>query len=57
MHQFADLKLDINIQIELTYHSEKKIDRIEDRLAGIENVLAALASRLGNLDLQKESHD
>jgi hypothetical protein len=41
----------------LTSCSEKKIDRIEDRLAGIENVLAALASKLGNLDLQKNSND
>jgi hypothetical protein len=37
--------------------SEKKIDRIEDRLAGIENVLANLATKLGNLDLQKDLHD
>lgn len=36
-------------------HSEKKIDRIEDRLSGIENVLAKLASKLGDMDLQTES--
>lgn len=35
-------------------HSEKKIDRIEDRLAGIESVLASLASRLGDLDIRKD---
>ena len=35
--------------------SEKKIDRIEDRLSGIENVLARLASKLGDLDLQNDS--
>ncbi|KAI4621494.1 uncharacterized protein J4E87_006711 [Alternaria ethzedia] len=35
----------------------KKIDRIEDRLAGIENVLASLATKLGSLDLQKDSHE
>ncbi|KAI4650118.1 uncharacterized protein J4E78_008400 [Alternaria triticimaculans] len=37
--------------------SEKKIDRIEDRLAGIENVLASLATKLSSLDLQKDSHE
>lgn len=35
--------------------SEKKIDRIEDRLSSIENVLESLASKLGSLDIQKES--
>jgi hypothetical protein len=35
--------------------SEKKIDRIEDRLAGIETVLASLAAKLGELDLRRES--
>ncbi|KAI4631061.1 hypothetical protein J4E83_002589 [Alternaria metachromatica] len=35
----------------------KKIDRIEDRLAGIENVLASLATKLGSLDLQKDSQE
>ncbi|KAJ4364697.1 hypothetical protein N0V83_009294 [Neocucurbitaria cava] len=39
----------------LTKRSEKKIDRIEDRLSGIENVLEALASKLGNLDLRGDS--
>lgn len=35
--------------------SEKKIDRIEDRLSGIENVLSKLASKLGGLDLHNDS--
>lgn len=35
--------------------SEKKIDRIEERLSGIENVLAKLALKLGDLDLQTDS--
>ena len=35
--------------------SEKKIDRIEDRLAGIETVLANLSTKLGNLDLKRDS--
>ena len=39
----------------LTAISEKKIDRIEDRLSGIENVLEKLASKLGDLDLQRDS--
>lgn len=39
----------------LTFRSEKKIDRIEDRLAGIENVLESLASKLGDLDLRRDS--
>ncbi|KAF5853611.1 hypothetical protein GGP41_002140 [Bipolaris sorokiniana] len=39
----------------LTSYSERKIDRIEDRLAGIENVLASLSSKLGNMDLAKDS--
>jgi hypothetical protein len=47
----------ISISPKLTACSEKKIDRIEDRLTGIENVLAALASKLGNLDLQKDAND
>ena len=32
--------------------SEKKIDRIEDRLSGIEQVLEALSNKLGNLDIK-----
>jgi hypothetical protein len=32
--------------------SEKKIDRIEDRLASIELVLEKLAAKLGNIDIQ-----
>jgi hypothetical protein len=35
--------------------SEKKIDRIEDRLSSIENVLANLASKLSDLDFRKDS--
>jgi hypothetical protein len=35
-------------------HSEKKIDRIEDRLAGIESVLESLAAKLGDLDIRKD---
>lgn len=35
-------------------NSEKKIDRIEDRLAGIENVLANLATKLNDLDLHRD---
>lgn len=36
-------------------YSEKKIDRIEDRLAGIETVLASLAAKLVDLDLRRDS--
>lgn len=35
--------------------SEKKIDRIEDRLSSIEKILAKLSSKLGDLDLQNDS--
>jgi hypothetical protein len=35
-------------------YSERKIDRIEDRLAGIENVLANLATKLGDLDIRRD---
>lgn len=35
--------------------SEKKIDRIEDRLGNIENVLASLATQLSNLDVVRRS--
>lgn len=38
----------------LTGLSEKKVDRIEDRLSGIENLLANLASKLGDLDFHKD---
>lgn len=41
-------------RVHISDEYEKKIDRIEDRLASIENVLAGLATRLGNLDLQKD---
>ncbi|KAF2193182.1 hypothetical protein K469DRAFT_730100 [Zopfia rhizophila CBS 207.26] len=36
---------------------EKKIDRIEDRLASIETVLENLAAKLANLDIRKDSQD
>lgn len=35
--------------------SERKIDRIEERLAGIEHVLEALSHKLSNLDLRADS--
>lgn len=38
----------------LTGNSEKKIDRIEDRLSGIENVLEKLAAKLGNVDITRD---
>jgi hypothetical protein len=41
----------------LMNNSEKKIDRIEDRLAGIENVLANLATKLNDLDLHRDPTD
>ncbi len=41
--------------MKLTLPSVKKIDRIEDRLAGIENVLESLAAKLGNLDIGRDS--
>ncbi|RMZ70077.1 C6 transcription factor [Pyrenophora seminiperda CCB06] len=44
-------------RVHISEEYEKKIDRIEDRLAGIENVLASLSTKLGNLDLQKDWHD
>lgn len=37
--------------------SEKKIDRIEDRLAGIEYVLESLATKLGDLDIRRDFTD
>ncbi|KAF2708656.1 hypothetical protein K504DRAFT_467892 [Pleomassaria siparia CBS 279.74] len=42
-------------RIHISDEYEKKIDRIEDRLAGIEQVLENLASKLGNLDMNKDS--
>ncbi|KAL6704960.1 hypothetical protein ACN47E_007505 [Coniothyrium glycines] len=42
-------------RIHISEEYEKKIDRIEDRLAGIEHVLANLADKLGNLDVNRES--
>jgi len=41
--------------VHISEEYEKKIDRIEDRLSGIENVLAKLASKLGDMDLQTDS--
>lgn len=40
--------------LSLTGASEKKIDRIEDRLASIEHVLEALSNKLSNLDIKAE---
>ncbi|KAF1997763.1 hypothetical protein P154DRAFT_547189 [Amniculicola lignicola CBS 123094] len=34
---------------------ERKIDRIEDRLTGIETVLESLAAKFGNLDVSKDA--
>ncbi|KAH4052515.1 hypothetical protein HBI75_138870 [Parastagonospora nodorum] len=42
-------------RVHISEEYEKKIDRIEDRLAGIENVLASLATKLGDLDLRRDS--
>ncbi|KAF2025655.1 hypothetical protein EK21DRAFT_75922 [Setomelanomma holmii] len=44
-------------RVHISEEYEKKIDRIEDRLAGIENVLESLATKLGNLDLRRGSMD
>jgi hypothetical protein len=41
--------------VHISEEYEKKIDRIEDRLSGIENVLESLAAKLGNLDLRRDS--
>ncbi|KAH9870995.1 hypothetical protein J1614_006569 [Plenodomus biglobosus] len=41
-------------RVHISEEYEKKIDRIEDRLAGIESVLASLSTKLGNLDLKKD---
>ncbi|KAF1850792.1 uncharacterized protein K460DRAFT_361562 [Cucurbitaria berberidis CBS 394.84] len=42
-------------RVHISEEYEKKIDRIEDRLSSIENVLGALASKLGNLDIRGAS--
>lgn len=42
-------------RVHISEEYEKKIDRIEDRLAGIENVLESLASKLGDLDIRRDS--
>jgi len=39
----------------LILYSERKIDRIEDRLTGIEGVLERLTTKLSNLDIHRES--
>ncbi|KAH7071970.1 fungal-specific transcription factor domain-containing protein [Paraphoma chrysanthemicola] len=44
-------------RVHISEEYEKKIDRIEDRLAGIENVLESLATKLGNLDLRRGTTD
>ncbi|KAH7385439.1 fungal-specific transcription factor domain-containing protein [Phaeosphaeria sp. MPI-PUGE-AT-0046c] len=42
-------------RVHISEEYEKKIDRIEDRLAGIESVLANLATKLSDLDLHRDS--
>ncbi|KAJ8117004.1 hypothetical protein OPT61_g1688 [Boeremia exigua] len=44
-------------RVHISEEYEKKIDRIEDRLSGIENVLERLAFKLGDLDLQNDSKE
>ncbi|KAF2472790.1 fungal-specific transcription factor domain-containing protein [Lindgomyces ingoldianus] len=44
-------------RIHISDEYERKIDRIEDRLAGIENVLESLAAKLGNLDIKSETSE
>ncbi|KAK7182408.1 uncharacterized protein CC84DRAFT_1101011 [Paraphaeosphaeria sporulosa] len=41
-------------RVHISDEYEKKIDRIEDRLASIEHVLEALSNKLGNLDIKSE---
>ncbi|KAF2014110.1 hypothetical protein BU24DRAFT_481483 [Aaosphaeria arxii CBS 175.79] len=43
------------IEVHISDEYEKKIDRIEDRLAGIEAVLEKLTVKLENIDLRKDS--
>ncbi|KAF1912991.1 fungal-specific transcription factor domain-containing protein [Ampelomyces quisqualis] len=42
-------------RVHISEEYEKKIDRIEDRLAGIENVLESLATKLSDLHLRRDS--
>ncbi|KAF2736701.1 hypothetical protein EJ04DRAFT_510814 [Polyplosphaeria fusca] len=42
-------------RVHISEEYEKKIDRIEDRLAGIESVLEKLALRLGDLDITRDT--
>ncbi|KAF2127627.1 hypothetical protein P153DRAFT_398225 [Dothidotthia symphoricarpi CBS 119687] len=42
-------------RIHVSEEYEKKIDRIEDRLTGIEDLLESLALKLGNLDVRRDS--
>ncbi|KAL1608578.1 hypothetical protein SLS60_003522 [Paraconiothyrium brasiliense] len=42
------------LQLQEQQADEKKIDRIEDRLAGIEHVLEALSHKLSNLDIKAD---
>ncbi|KAF2635490.1 hypothetical protein P280DRAFT_436975 [Massarina eburnea CBS 473.64] len=44
-------------RVHISEEYERKIDRIEDRLTGIERILESLAVKLGNLDLLKDSPD
>ncbi|KAJ4401297.1 hypothetical protein N0V91_008073 [Didymella pomorum] len=51
----APVQKTVRQRVHISEEYEKKIDRIEDRLSGIENVLSRLASKLGDLDLQTDS--
>ncbi|KAH8723661.1 fungal-specific transcription factor domain-containing protein [Phaeosphaeriaceae sp. PMI808] len=44
-------------RVHISEEYEKKIDRIEDRLAGIEHVLESLALKLGDLDIRRDSSE
>ncbi|KAF2676907.1 hypothetical protein K458DRAFT_424397 [Lentithecium fluviatile CBS 122367] len=44
-------------RVHISDEYEKKIDRIEDRLAGIESVLESLATKLSNLDLHRDQSE
>ncbi|KAJ4335667.1 hypothetical protein N0V87_005925 [Didymella glomerata] len=51
----APVQKTVRQRVHISEEYEKKIDRIEDRLSGIENVLSRLASKLGDLDLQTDA--
>ncbi|KAF1954350.1 hypothetical protein CC80DRAFT_476084 [Byssothecium circinans] len=44
-------------RVHISDEYEKKIDRIEERLSGIEHILETLAAKLGSLDLRKDPSD